>query len=174
MVRAERPKVTALKSRMERVLKSRMERVRILLATRNDYLPPIRLSTPETLSGPAPSDYVKCLECRGTGRKRRGLLKSSVCGSCDGLGERRRRRNDPEWDSYLGETVADASVRLTVRVSRASSTNAIDESSEPWERLKAARQRAGSYDLLEQTLARAPDGYRRVISYRYDHGYSVP
>lgn len=159
---------------MDARTRSRLDRVRILLDTRNDYLRSPRSCLPETEPGPAASSWIKCPDCRGTGRRKRGLIGSHVCPSCDGRGERKRRKGDPEYDGYLGTVLGDASVRLSEPRRAARSVSEGDSLREPWERLREARDAAGSYRELERVLSLAPDGYRWIITARYDHGLDVP
>lgn len=163
-----------------------MDRVRVLLRTRNDYLPGPKSQATGALSGPAPGRNVVCPDCRGSGRATRfqGLLGSRVCASCLGDGERRRVGAEPAYDSYVQATVGDEST--TQRQTRSMTPRELDASiahidalfaereghheheTFAWERARRARDRSGSYPEVEYLLGVMPDHFAHVIHVVYD------
>jgi hypothetical protein len=149
-------------------LAERVQRVRLLLETLNDPYPTPR-SALRPDSGPAASRYVPCETCRRSGwiRRRNGL--SVLCLACDGVGWRRRQRDEGEWDAYVGLPVQEA-VSLPVEAApRRPDLPAGDESPYQWERLREAYDRRGSYKevrlRLEELRGIAPrrHGLVRVV-----------
>lgn len=94
-----------------------MRRVRILLETRFDYLPQLRIGELHgAVQGPAESRKVPCDTCKETGRVTRGPWVTR-CGDCDGTGLRRRRKDDPAWDEYVEANVAEIRAEDTRTIS---------------------------------------------------------
>jgi hypothetical protein len=132
-------------------LADRVQRVRLLLETLNDPYPTPR-SALRSDSGPAASRYVPCETCRRSGwiRRRRGV--ATLCLACDGAGWRRRTRQEPEWDAYLGLPVVEA-VQLPVEAPPKPRPASEDEDTRyGWEKLKDAYEKRGSYKELRLRL----------------------
>lgn len=148
-------------------LDERLRRLRALLETRFDYLPASRSSMPATSSGPAEkSSRVPCETCRGAGRvtfKRAGRKLARICLACDGTGQRRRRRSDPAYDSYVG-AVRPGKPRVMSareyddeihRLAELADTRRgeIQHEQYGWERARAGRDMAGSYLELDRAVS---------------------
>lgn len=157
-----------LEPRFEDVrVEERIRRVRALLETRFDYLPGERSSMPETSSGPAEeSKYVPCEACRGRGRvtyRRTGRKLDRICLACDGTGQRRRRKDDPAYDSYVGRVRPGRPRVMTAneyddQISRLRELEDL-RAGRPqpnerygWERARVSRDAAGSYRELDRAV----------------------
>jgi hypothetical protein len=164
----------------------RMARVRVLLATRNEYVPAPGSST-RSESGIAASDFVPCPDCEGTGRTHRGRRPCLVC---DGAGRRRRVGDEQPWDFYTGAPVVQHTPalrsmtqhELDVSIARidalfAEREGVIDHERFGWERARQQRDRSGSYRKLERLLEQLRDvdeRFVRVLSLVHDHGVRDP
>lgn len=90
----------------------RMRKIRVLLASRFDYLDTVRIAHMEgAVDGPAASRKVPCLFCKQTGRI--GLF---ACARCGGSGMRPARKADVvagnAWDEYVEAPLAEARTPL--------------------------------------------------------------
>jgi hypothetical protein len=133
-----------------------VRRVRLLLESRDDYLPSpphVQLKAP---SGPAASKFVPCEPCAQKGRVvYKG--KERLCFTCDGTGSRRKRASDPEWCAYLGMPLLDARLLADATPYARRTVALTDEERErafAWERKQAVYRQHGSYDELERALER--------------------
>lgn len=157
--------------------RARRERIRILLRTRNDYLPSLRAkATPFTVAGPAPGRKRKCPACGGTGKTR---LRQQ-CPACAG-------KQTIEVDSYVGRvTSSDArkpepmsAERREAEIQRLQSSltlaagNVDPEEKYAWERARESRDRNGSYVELERALESLTPLDRDFIAWVYDSGLNV-
>lgn len=141
-----------------------MNRIRVLLATRNDYLiEPHRDDEQRKLT---PSKFVPCSGPYHTGKS---------CSTCGGSGERRRRGGDPEWDAYTRSWIAtdvqektrymtpheiDSAIEHLERDAATREDREDDEVQAEdelwWERARNIRDRSGSYVDLERVLEKLP------------------
>jgi len=163
-----------------------VDRVRLLLLSRYDYLPSPRISRVYSGAEPGPqaSRYVPCENCAGCGRVRNRLpcLVCSpahdegrpivrprhgckMCQTCDGRGERKRRRGEAQHDTYSGLPLEDAvRAREEDELKRAprrwKGTGAPDLSEDPTWRRKAAYEAQGSYEELDRQLEWLSLAYR--------------
>jgi hypothetical protein len=149
-------------------LEERIRRVVALLESRFDYLPSVPSTMPVTSSGPADdSKYVPCEPCKGRGRvvyKRTGRRLDRICLACDGTGQRRRRKDDPAFDGYVGRTRPTGSKprSMTAReyadtISRLQADADTREGKTQherygWERARQHRDQAGSYVELDHAV----------------------
>jgi len=153
-------------------LEQRMRQVRVLLDTRFDYLPSVHVTDLGDRPGPAASKRVPCTYCDRT-----GLTGSRHCPVCGGVGWRRRRPDDEEWDEYTETPLADAQLgvsglpsvgeeiqRLTTSIDRIQAdldarAGVFDNAEQyGWEKARRSYYRNGSYAELErslETMARA-------------------
>jgi hypothetical protein len=149
-------------------LEERIRRVQALLESRFDYLPPVPSTMPVTSSGPADeSKYVPCEPCKGRGRvvyKRTGRRLDRICLACDGTGQRRRRKEDPAFDGYVGRIrptggkprsmtareYADTISRLQADADTRSGKTQHERFG--WERAREHRDQAGSYVELDRAV----------------------
>lgn len=132
-------------------LSEKVHGVRLLLGSLNDPYPtPQGALRPD--SGPAPSRYLPCETCRSTGRirARGGFL---VCLVCDGTGEKRRRRDDADFDAYMRMPVEEAN-ELPREPEPARVYRPVEPGAESyaWERAQQAHERCGSYRELRLHL----------------------
>lgn len=156
--------------------------VMLLLESRDDYLPSLRVATPRgAAGGAAPSGWVPCDACQGVGRTVGSGEKVQVCQTCktwkpkrprhgchqcpvcEGKKERRRRASDPGWDSMTGMASAELdtitrSERELAQGKRAKRELALtitpqEEKGFRWEQEKDRYWRAGSYQALGICLA---------------------
>lgn len=150
----------------------RMRRVRILLATRFDYVDratqAIRIAQTDAVDGPAESRYVPC-ECHQT---------IANCGNCGGKGLRRKRVGDEGWDEYVEAPLRDAraprlssgTLDLRADIARLDAELAklkrdelarqdliAKHDDEAWVRAFDSQARQGSYRELGRALARLED-----------------
>ena len=132
--------------------RARRERIRVLLRTRNDYLPTVRAkATPYTISGPAPSRKRNCPACDGIGKTR---LRQK-CEACDGKGK-------IALDGYVGRVASSddrkpepmSPERREAELAKLKAELAIDDPEESygWERARSSRDKQGSYLELERAL----------------------
>ena len=160
-------------------LQEKIRRVRVLLATKDDYLPQPRGVELASAPGPAPGRRVPCGACRRTGKVvvGRGPTKRlRRCLGCDGTGWRRRRAGELGYDEYLDREGPPKPLSSLSGPSRAMDAREVDHelarlhadalrregvvSHERygWERGREVRDVAGSYRELEraqQQVARA-------------------
>lgn len=158
-----------------------VDRVRILLLSRNEYLPspPISRVYEGALPGPQASVYVPCEDCSRSGRVRNRQAcvvcvqalqdgrrvnrrhGCSPCPACDGGGERRRRRGEPQHDAYSGLPL-DEAVRAREddllkhpprRWEPRSDVETAGLGEDPVWRRKASYESQGAYRELDQQLA---------------------
>jgi hypothetical protein len=157
-------------------LEERMRRVTILLESRHDYLPSVRVTDLGDAPGPAAARRVPCEPCETTGRIRHKRGKR-FCPSCDGHGWRKARKGDQEWDEYTEAPLDDVQTgvagvvsieadvrRLTASIERidrllALKQGHIDAERFGWERALHAQLRAGSYRELERALHLLREGF---------------
>lgn len=129
-------------------LADRVQRVKLLLDTLDDPYP-----TPHGAlvsdSGPAPSAYVPCETCRTSGAVR-ARARWVLCLGCDGVGWRRRERQERAWDAYLGLPIEEAAALPQAIAPRP--TVASDDETFAWERLRRRYDRHGSYQELRRQL----------------------
>jgi hypothetical protein len=169
------------------------EAVAMLMLSRLDYLPGLRTATGSlrALPGPAESQYVPCQECAGSGR-RRGIGVCIVCRdrkragqklgrqrhgcqpcpSCDGQGERKRRKGEEAYDAYADKPLAELESEIRDawleaqgkrRVKAATLAGQAAAGAYRWELERARYFAAGSYAELERALERL----RRIDQPRY-------
>lgn len=158
-----------------------VEKVKLLLASRLDYLPSPRISRVYEGAEPGPqaSSYVPCDTCSATGRVRNRLAclvcaqacddgapirkprhGCSMCSSCDGKGERKRRRGEAQHDAYSNMPLEDAvRAREDDKLKHAPrrweglrADERLDMTEDPTWRRKAAYEAQGSYVELEHKL----------------------
>lgn len=155
----------------------RVERIRVLLRTRNDYLPQPKTTELSSMPGPAPGRLTKCLDCR-SGRTKYG----TECPVCHGEGWVPRRAGDIAYDDYTRERVVseeDAKPRtmtmaeLSVSISRLEAEELARQGRYEgeqfgWERARVARDRTGSYVELERALEELPQGSGRFLTLYYE------
>jgi hypothetical protein len=148
-------------------LEVRVNRIRVLLATRNDYLiEPHRSEEQRQLT---PSKFVPCA---GLGHSGKG------CSNCGGSGTRRRRADDPGWDAYTRTWLATSEQPEDPRYMTPQELDAAIEHLERdaaeregredeelaakdelwWERARNQRDRSGSYNDLERVLEQLYSG----------------
>lgn len=163
----------------------RIDRVRILLETRNDYLPGPPGSRIRKPGVPQDgSSRVPC-ECR-TGRVKTSS-GSRLCLVCDGRRWRRKQGDEPLWDEYLERRLGDdvrpersmEGFEIDNELERLRSDARIRESRiDPkekygWERGRERRDRSGSYRELELVLEKMaqewPEG-RTLVARVYESG----
>lgn len=150
-------------------LLDRMVKVRILVETRDDYLPQPHVTDLGDVPGPAAGRRVPCEECNRSGR-----LGKRYCPSCDGFGWRKRSGHEPEWCEYTETTVEEATQplgaaglvstnreidRLSASIDRIQAVldaheGVIDGERFAWERARTMYYRQGSYAQLDRGLAR--------------------
>lgn len=165
-----------------------MDRVRVLLSTRNDYLPQPRSLELPSESGVAGGRRVPC-ECR-TGRVRRGKTVL-LCLVCNGTAWRLRRPGEPEWDEYIGARVGGAETKtlrsmtpreLDESITRLRRNEATREGRVAaddligWERGRRARDASGSYAELERALELLRDrsyALHRLLDLIYGAGVAL-
>lgn len=85
-------------------LERRMKRVRVLLRTKDAYVPAPPAQQLPTVSGPAPGSRVPC-EGRHGRIEWPARCRDRLCPVCHGSGWRRRRDGDPYFDEYVNEPV---------------------------------------------------------------------
>ena len=162
--------------------------MRVLLETRNDYLPgPKALELPSS-PGVAEGRRVPC-ECR-TGRIQRGA-QVRLCLVCNGSAWRNRRGGEPAWDEYIGARVAgeetkrprtmtpqelDGELTRLRRDASAREGRVAADDLTAVERGRKARDGSGSYVELERSLERMHQyayGARQLIDLHYGAGIAL-
>lgn len=152
-----------------------VDKVRLLLLSKDDWIPSPRISRiyEGAEPGPQASAYVPCDHCESTGRvKNRQACQlcldnrhdrvhgCHMCSSCDGKGERKRRRGEAQHDAYSGLPL-DEAVRAREddllkhaprRWEGLRDDERLDMSEDPTWRRKAAYEAQGSYVDLEHQL----------------------
>lgn len=167
----------------------RMDRVRILLETRDDYLPGPRSLELPAEAGVAEGRRVPC-ECRN-GRIQKGS-QVRLCLVCNGSAWRLRRAGEPAWDEYVGSRVGgeetsqlrtmsrqelDETITRLERAELAREDRVAKDDLIGWERGRRARDASGSYEELERSLERLrvlAYTARRTLDLHYGAGMPVP
>lgn len=149
----------------------REARVRVLLATRFDYLYARGESRLGAQSGPAPGRNVPCNYCVRQGKLVQ-MGRKRTCPLCQGAGWRRRRSGEQAWDEYVNEPVASAVVRTGENLSTPKRPKKSHGPSQQ-ERLDAdyarvRHWREGSYLELEHALARLASVAPWLVSVLHD------
>lgn len=156
------------------------EAVAMLLTSRLDYLPALKVSTGLLAAPPGPqaSRFVPCEACAGTGRllnakpchicrakkAKRPNHGCTPCWHCDSTGQRRRRHDEEGWDAYSGKTMAELASMPTVEVRRAAlAAEPLMPGEHGWLRERERMARDGSYADLERAIERLPSGRREQI-----------
>lgn len=151
-----------------------VDKVRLLLLSKNDYLPSPRISRVYEGAEPGPqaSSYVPCDTCQQVGRMKNRqpcqlcldnrhdrVHGCSMCPSCDGRGERKRRRGEAQHDTYSNLPLEDAvRAREDDKLKHAPRTwsgvtyEGVDPLEDPVWRRKASYEAQGSYVELERQL----------------------
>lgn len=174
-------------------LAERMRRVALLLDSRYDYLPPVRVTDFGDAPGPAPSRRVPCPDCDARGSvwvKEPGRApRMRMCQACDGQRWRRRAKGEREYDEYLEAPLDEARVgvagvvsveeevrRLTGSIERIqavldSKAGYVDHERFGWEKARAVMYRQGSYGELDRAVtvlaSRFPE-YKRMLALRHE------
>jgi len=159
-----------------------VDKVRLLLLSRNDYISSPRISRVYDGAEPGPqaSSYVPCSNCEACGRVRnrkpcivcsqareagtpigRPRHGCDMCPSCDGRGERKRRRGEAQHDAYSNMPLEDAvRAREDDKLKHAPrrrwdglrGDERLDMTEDPMWRRKQAYEASGSYAELDKQL----------------------
>jgi len=133
-------------------LEIRCEQIRILLRSRNDYLPS---AGQKSLSVPGSSwtAYERCPDCPSN-RRRHGR-----CLACDNTGQ---VKIDKKPEKPIGGSEVPTTAKLLLKLENP------EETPYAWERRRERRDQSGSYVALERLLELMPPGLREIIALSYD------